>query len=236
MDFAEKSRMPVEEKKVKDLLRHQHEFRETIEGQIGTYERLKRDEQFQYGILLYVAEAAHGELKDLMDEVMVRKEFLPFKNYLTIKNEKNNLFMHPGDDMIPYFMNALFTPYDMTDYEEQYTGWNEFAGMAPLSNINWIQRWNDDQPDQWDAMPNLKKMKETRHASTNTLFQEFINEKYTEVDEAEYDVYTDDDEDEDEDYDEEDEEEDDYGDYGDYDEEEEDPYEAANALREAANA
>jgi succinylglutamate desuccinylase len=44
MDFADKSRMPVDERKVKDMLRHQHEFRRKIEDDVPNYESLRRDE------------------------------------------------------------------------------------------------------------------------------------------------------------------------------------------------
>jgi len=53
MNFADKSRMPIDEKKVREMLRHQHEFRQKLTQQIGNYEDIKNDEQFQYGILLY---------------------------------------------------------------------------------------------------------------------------------------------------------------------------------------
>jgi len=46
--------------------------------------------------------------------------------------------LQEGDNQMKYFMNALFTPLDMTDYEDDFTGWNEFAGQAPLNNVNWI--------------------------------------------------------------------------------------------------
>jgi len=30
-------------------------------------------------------------------------------------------------------MNALFTPVDMTDHEEEFVGWNELHGALPIN-------------------------------------------------------------------------------------------------------
>jgi hypothetical protein len=32
-------------------------------------------------------------------------------------------------------MNALFTPLDMTDYENTFVGWNEVAGLLPINDL-----------------------------------------------------------------------------------------------------
>lgn len=41
MDYADKKRMPIDESKVKDLLRNQHIFRNKMNAEIGTYQRLQ---------------------------------------------------------------------------------------------------------------------------------------------------------------------------------------------------
>lgn len=38
MDFAERKRMPIDEAKLKDLLRNQGEFKDRFNKEIGTYE------------------------------------------------------------------------------------------------------------------------------------------------------------------------------------------------------
>ena len=43
MNFADKKRMPVDERKVKDLLRNQHIFRHKINSQIGTYTQMQNN-------------------------------------------------------------------------------------------------------------------------------------------------------------------------------------------------
>ena len=39
MDFAEAKKMPVDERKVRDMLRNQHIFRDRMNTEIGTYQR-----------------------------------------------------------------------------------------------------------------------------------------------------------------------------------------------------
>ena len=184
-------------------------------------------------MLLYIAESAFGEMKDLMNEVYVRKETLPFKNLAEINRHKAETLIHPGDDNFKYIINALFMPVDMTDYEENFVGFNEAQGLVPFSNVNWMQRFNDDLPECSDALPNPDKTREEFHTGTGPTFTGIIQDKYTETDPPEYDVYgaedDDDDDDDDEDYDEEEEDED-YGDYGD-DYGAEDPLEADDKMR-----
>jgi hypothetical protein len=40
MDYADKRRMPIDESKLKDLLRNQGAFRERFASEIGTYQTL----------------------------------------------------------------------------------------------------------------------------------------------------------------------------------------------------
>lgn len=229
MDYADKRRMPVDEQKVKDLLRHQHEFREKIEEQLPTYEKVRRFESFQYGLLLYVAEAAYGELKELMDEVNVRKEYLPFNSITDLRRKAGDLTLNTEEfEGYQVLSQSLFTPLDMTDYEDNFTGWNEFPAKPPLNNTSWVRHWNDEKNPQTDAPPNMKRELEERHQGTGTTMQGALTDKYTEVDPPEYTCYGQEDEDE---YGDE-EGGDDYGDYGDYGEEEADLYDEQEAFRQ----
>ena len=45
LDFADKSRMAVDERKLRDVLKNQLAFRQKIEGEIGTYEEIQRSAQ-----------------------------------------------------------------------------------------------------------------------------------------------------------------------------------------------
>lgn len=80
MDFAEKKRMPVDESKVKDLLRNQHIFRDKMNSEIGTYQRYQDNPQMENGVLTYLNEAAYGEMKDLIRDVGIKTDEIPFYN------------------------------------------------------------------------------------------------------------------------------------------------------------
>lgn len=36
-------------------------------------------------------------------------------------------------------MNALFTPLDMTNYEDTFVGWNEMSGALPVSGVSYLR-------------------------------------------------------------------------------------------------
>ena len=173
-----------------------------------------------------------------MNEVYVRRETLPFVNWAEHKRRKMDSQIFKGDKQYKFLLNALFMPLDMTDHEEAFVGFDEYQGEVPLSNVNWIQRWNTEKQPQTDAMPNLNKTRENYHPGTGPTMQMAMNDKYAEVDPPEYDVYgaeDDEDGDDDEDYDEE-EDEDDYGeDYGE-DYGAEDPYIEEERIRAFENA
>ena len=37
--------------------------------------------------------------------------------------------------MIPKVLSAMFTPLDMTDYEEDFVGYREWPGYLPVNNM-----------------------------------------------------------------------------------------------------
>ena len=81
-----------------------------------------------------------------MDEVNVRKEYLPYNSITDIRRKQGDLILnseeHEGYNVLK---QALFVPTDMTDYEDNFTGWNEFPGAPPLNNTQWTRHWNDEK-------------------------------------------------------------------------------------------
>lgn len=132
MDFAEAKKMPVDERKVKDMLRNQHVFRDRMNAEIGTYQRLQDNPQLENGVLSYLHEAAYGEMKDLITDVGINYDSIPFHNLAALRkfNDNNS---HESDGQFHNLMHALFTPVDMTDHEEEFVGWNEVAGTLPIN-------------------------------------------------------------------------------------------------------
>ena len=44
-------------------------------------------------------------------------------------------YVHPSDRMFGKFLNAMFTPLDMTDYEDDFISFAEAPGELPLHNV-----------------------------------------------------------------------------------------------------
>lgn len=51
LDYAEKKRMPIDERTVRDMLRNQHIVRWKIEQDLPTYSAMMHNRQFEYGLL-----------------------------------------------------------------------------------------------------------------------------------------------------------------------------------------
>jgi hypothetical protein len=80
MNWADKKRMPVDERKIVDLLKHQGNYRYLIENELDVYKDERRDTTWESGILSYLNEVATGEMKDLVTEIGINKYNLPFYN------------------------------------------------------------------------------------------------------------------------------------------------------------
>jgi hypothetical protein len=80
MNFADPKRMPIDERKVKDLLRNQHIFRDKFNSEIGTFQTEIDNPMMENGVLSYLNEAAYGEMKDLINDVGINHGSIPFYN------------------------------------------------------------------------------------------------------------------------------------------------------------
>jgi len=83
--------------------------------------------------LSYVNEATYGEMKDLVRDVGITPDSIEFMNVQDLQKKRDNLLNHSSDHNFNYLMNALFTPLDMTDYENAFVGWNEVDAL-PINN------------------------------------------------------------------------------------------------------
>ena len=133
MKFAENKRMPIHESKVADLLRNSHIYRSKIVDEIGTFEKELNNTQLENGVLTYVNEAAYGELRDLITDVGIKDDTIEFMNLAKL-NKKREQLLFPSDHQFRYLQNALFTPLDMTDYEDQFVSWRELPGALPIAH------------------------------------------------------------------------------------------------------
>lgn len=127
--------MPIDESKLKDVLRNQATFKVAIDQEIGNYNRQINNPQFENGILTYLNEATYGEMRDLVRDVGISSDNIEFVNVGDLAKKREQLFVHQSDHNFNYLMNALFTPLDMTDYENTFVGYNEVEGAIPFNNV-----------------------------------------------------------------------------------------------------
>jgi hypothetical protein len=133
MNFADKKRMPIHESKVADLLRNSHLYRNKIVEEVGTFEKELNNTQMSNGVLSYVNEAAFGELRDLITDVGIKDDTIEFVNLAKL-NKKREQMLYPSDVQFRYLQNSLFTPLDMTDYEDNFVSWRELPGALPIAH------------------------------------------------------------------------------------------------------
>ena len=128
--------------------------------------------------------------------------------------------IHESDRQFPNFAKALFTPTDMSDYEETYLSWNEAVGALPLEKANRLAWIRPENHPQSDALIAMETMEAPPRWGTSQTFKGLIDAHYADPEEEEMEFYGSEG-DEDEEYGDE-EEEGGEEDYGDYDEEDPD--------------
>jgi len=96
MNFAEKKRMPLDESTVREMLRNQHIIRNKATKEINTYTAMQEKSQFEHGLLTYLREGAYGELGELVKEVGIKRDTIPFYNLVEFRKYKDNL-VHDSD-------------------------------------------------------------------------------------------------------------------------------------------
>jgi hypothetical protein len=191
-----------------------------MQKELRTYTGMMNNAQYEYGLLQYLHEGAYGELGDLVKEVGIKRDTIPFYNVEKFRQYKDNL-VHDSDHQFQYLMNALFTPLDMTDYETEFVGWNELPAGAPLSKTNWLAALSPEPHPQIDAAASIEEIENIPRYPTSPTMAGLIADRYADKEEEEEEFYGSEGGD-DEDYGDEDGDEEEGGEeeYGDYDEEE----------------
>ena len=205
MKYADKSRMPIEKSKVRDMLRNQHIFKHKIQEEVGTYREWNENTQFESGVLTYVNEAAWGDLRELLNDIGVNRQTIRYSNVGDQIKAKDNR-MSDSDANWRNLVNARFTMVDMTDYEYQFPSVNE-VGTIPMSNISALLPLKGSMAwPQSNALIEINKIEGLPLVSTSRTHREMQETRLAEA-EAE-------DEEEEEDEDEDDEDEDEEGEEG----------------------
>jgi hypothetical protein len=139
LDYADRKRMPIDESKLKDVLRNQSTFKVAIDKEIGNYNHQIHNPQFENGVLTYLNEATYGEMRDLVKDVGIAPDNIEFFNVGDLAKKRESMFVHQSDHNFNYLMNALFTPLDMTDYENTFVGFNEVGRAIPFNNTQLLK-------------------------------------------------------------------------------------------------
>jgi hypothetical protein len=77
-------------------------------------------------------------MKDLIVDVGISSDTLEFMNVQDIQKKRETMLVHQSDHSFNYLMNALFTPLDMTNYEDTFVGWNEVEAL-PINNYTQLK-------------------------------------------------------------------------------------------------
>ena len=174
--------------------------------------------------MTYLNESAYGDMADLLTDINIRDETIPFMNLQKYKERRDNS-LHESDGQFRYLMDAMFTPLDMTDYEDTFVGWNELYGSVPLNRISWLTPLMGEEHPQTDQLIEIAERENKVVYGTGPTHQGNADSRAADPEEEEeWTGYgAEDEEDEDEDYDEEEEGDEEYGDeeYDEEDEEEE---------------
>lgn len=94
LDYAEKKRMPIDESKLRDVLRNRPTFRTRISQEIGNYDAIRMNPQFENGLLTYLNEATYGEMRDLVRDIGIHTDNMEFFNIGDLAKKREQLFVH----------------------------------------------------------------------------------------------------------------------------------------------
>lgn len=181
LDYADKKRMPIDESKIRDVLRNRPTFRNKIEEEIGNYENIKSNPQFEYGILTYLNEATMGEMRDLVRDVGIHTDNMEFFNVGDLQKKREQLFVHQSDHNFGYLMNALFTPLDMTDYENSFVGFDEVAGTLPLKDVHLLKPVIEEPHPANHALAALETIENRPQYARSRIHRELLETKAAEA-------------------------------------------------------
>lgn len=224
MQYADAAKMPIEQTKVKDLLRYQNLFREKVLEELQVYGEDRSGKQLQHGILTYINEASWGDLRELLKDVGINKYSINFHNVAEFIKAKDNI-VFDSDRNFNTLANARFLQVDMTDYEEDFPSWNEhdldFFNIGALGSLV-QEKWPEAH-----ALIEINELENMPKNTTGRTHRELLESRSAEEEEEEEDE-----EEEDEDEDEEGDEEGEEGDEEEEDEEEDEEEEEEGGIPE----
>lgn len=95
------------------------------------------------------------------------------------------MFVHSSDHNFNYLMNALFTPLDMTDYENTFVGWNEINGSLPISNYSLLKPLMEEPWPTNHSLVAIESVEAKPRVARSNLHRDLMESKGTAEEEDE---------------------------------------------------
>jgi len=140
------------------------------------------------GVLTYLNEAAYGEMKDLVRDVGINHDSIHFYNLKAIRRFKEQ-HVHESDGQFHYLMNAMFTPLDMTDHEDEFVGWNELPSELPINRQSWLRPLQAEPHPQVDKLAAIEQMEKREIYGTNEGLVGVLQARAADVEEEDDNEY-----------------------------------------------
>jgi hypothetical protein len=110
---------------------------------VVTYEESQFESKYENGLLTYATELAFGDLHELLKDIGIFNHNLETFNS-TERDEHDDDVIGDDDENIATFMNSRYTMIDMTDYENDFPGYNEVGDDVPIMNPMLAASLNDE--------------------------------------------------------------------------------------------
>ena len=131
MELADKSKMPVDSRKVRDILKHSNVSQMKLQEEIDNYSETLNNPNFENGVLTYVNEAAYGDLRALLKDIGINRQSIRYTNVAAVTRAREEVPIAPDTyQNFKSFFNQYFTPIDMTEYDYDWPNTNEVGDMS----------------------------------------------------------------------------------------------------------
>jgi hypothetical protein len=116
-------------------------------------------------------------MRDLVRDVGITTDNIPFHNVGDLQKKREQSFAFQSDPQYGYLMNALFTPLDMTDYENTFVGWNEIGSGVPIDNVSLLKPVIEEPWPANHALVEAEKMEKPFQWSRSKSHRELLEYK-----------------------------------------------------------
>lgn len=181
MKYADKSRMPIDIRKVKDILRNRPAIIQKLREDIPNYEEHRERTQFQNGLLSYLNENAFGQIRALLDDIGINNQSIPFTNIVDLQKSRDELYTQPSDHQFQFLQKALFTPIDMTDHEDDFVGFDEIGTFLPISRTDELKFITDEPYPQSNMFPSSETIEDEPKWARSRVHRDYLDGKAAEA-------------------------------------------------------